>query len=91
MPGGFSTNYARFFSPVSPVVHIALHGVGESCEMVREFFVRVLRSTGVLRSSNANMISCFWKSKSFYSNSSWSYSSMLQVALNKLQYLIQVS
>ena len=72
-------------------MHIALHGVGECCEMVHEFFVRVLCSTGVLRSSDTNMISRSWKLKSFYSNSSWSYSSMLQVALNKLQYIIQVS
>ena len=34
---------------------------------------------------------CSWKLKSFYSSSSWSYSSMLQVALNKLPYIIQVS
>ena len=28
---------------------------GERCEMVREFFARVLRSTGVLCSSHTNM------------------------------------
>ena len=41
--------------PVSPVVHNALCSVGERCEMVREFFVRVLHSTGVLCISHANV------------------------------------
>ena len=41
--------------PVSPVVHNALRGVGEHCETVREFFVRVLRSTGVLHISHTNV------------------------------------
>ena len=93
MPGGFCTKLCKVLLPVSLVVHIALRGVGEHCEMVREFFVRVLRSTGVLCIShtnvNTNVISCSWKSKSFYSSSSCSYSSMLQVAFNKLQYIIQ--
>ena len=47
----------------------------------QEYYVAVIQ----------NVISCSWKLKSFYSSSSWSYSSMLQVALNKLQYIIQVS
>ena len=87
------STYERFFSLTSGVwkgVCVSVY-FGEHCETVREFFVRVLHSTGVLCSSNTNVISCSWKLKSFYSSSSWSYSSMLQVALNKLQYIIQVS
>ena len=87
------SNYEQFLLLTSGVwkgVCVFIY-FGEHCEMVHEFFVRVLHSTGVLCSSNRNVISCSWKLKSFYSSSSWSYSSMLQVALNKLQYIIQVS
>ena len=86
------SNYEQFFLLTSGVWKGACVFIyfGERCEMVCEFFVRVLHSTGVLCSSNTNVISCSWKLKSFYSSSSWSYSSMLQVALNKLQYIIQV-
>ena len=80
MGGSFAVS--PIFSVVSVVCDYYI--LGERCEMVREFFVRVLRSTGVLHSSDTNVISCSWKLKSFYSNSSWSYSSMLQVAFNKL-------
>ena len=100
MPG-FSTNYEQclfsnyeqFFSLTSGVWKGACVFVyfGEHCETVHKFFLRVLRSTGVLCSNNTNVISCSLKLKSFYSSSSWSYSSMLEVALNKLQYIIQVS
>ena len=55
MPGGFSTKLCKVALPVSLVVHNALRGVGELCEMVREFFVRVLHSTGVLRISHTNV------------------------------------
>ena len=55
MPGGFSTKLCKVVLPVSLVVHNALRGVGECCEMEHEFFVRVLRSTGVLRISHTNM------------------------------------
>ena len=41
--------------PVSPVVHNALRGVGERSEIVHEFFVRVLHSTGVLHISHTNV------------------------------------
>ena len=91
--GAFSTNYEQFFSFTSGVWKGGCVFVyfGEHCETEHEFFVRVLHSTGVLCSSNTNVISCPWKLKSFYSSSSWSYSSKLQVALNKLRYIIQVS
>ena len=51
MPRGFSTKLCKVVLPVSLVLHNALHGVGECCE----FFVRVLRSTGVLRISHTNV------------------------------------
>ena len=93
MPRGFSTKLCKVLLPVSLVVHNALGGVGECCETVHEFLVRILCSTEVLCSSNTNVntnvISCSWKLKSFYSSSSCSYSSMLQVAINKLRYIIQ--
>ena len=54
MPRGFSTKVCKVVLPVSPVVHNALCSVGECYETVREFFVRVLRSTGVLRISHTN-------------------------------------
>ena len=54
MPGS-STKLCKVVLPVSLVVHNALHGVGEHCEMVHEFFVRVLHSTGVLRISHTNV------------------------------------
>ena len=63
-------NLCKGLLPVSLIVHIALRSVGECCETVHEFFVRVLHSTGVLCSSNTNVISCSWKLKSFYSSSS---------------------
>ena len=49
------THDCKVLLPVSPVVHNALHGVGECCETVREFSVRVLCSTGVLRISHTNV------------------------------------
>ena len=55
MSGGFSTKLCKVVLPVSPVVHNALCGVGECCEMVHKFFVRVLRSIGVLRISHTNV------------------------------------
>ena len=55
MPGGFSTKLCKVLLPVSPVVHNVLHGVGEHCEMVHEFFVRVLCPTGVLCISHTNV------------------------------------
>ena len=55
MPAGFSTKLCKVVFPVSRVVHNALRSVGERCEMVREFFVRVLRSTGVLCISHTNV------------------------------------
>ena len=53
---GFSTKLCKVVLPVSPVVHNVLYGVGECCETVHKFFVRVLCSTGVLCSSNTNVI-----------------------------------
>ena len=41
--------------PVSPVMHNALRGVGEHCEMVHDFFVRVLCSTGVIHINHTNV------------------------------------
>ena len=41
--------------PVSLVVHNALRGVGECSEMVREFFVRVLHSTGIICINHTNV------------------------------------
>ena len=55
MPRGFSTKLCKVVLPVSLVVHNVLHGVGEHCEMVREFFVRVLCSIGVLHISHTNV------------------------------------
>ena len=55
MPRGFSTKLCKVVLPVSLVVLNALCGVGEHCETVHEFFVRVLHSTGVLRISHANV------------------------------------
>ena len=55
MPGGFSTKLCKVVLPVFPFVYNVLHGVGECCEMVCKFFVRVLRSTGVLRISHTNV------------------------------------
>ena len=51
----FSTKLCKVVLPVSLVVHNALRSVGEHCEMVREFFVRVLHSTGVLCISHTNV------------------------------------
>ena len=55
MPGGFSTKLCKVVLPGSPVVHNALCGVGERCEMVHKFFVRVLHSTGVIRINHTNV------------------------------------
>ena len=75
------SNYEQFFLLPSGVWKGACVFIyfGECCETVHKFFVKVLHSTGVLCSSNINVISCSWKLKSFYSRSSWSYSFMLQV------------
>ena len=52
-------HYERFnckvVLPVSLVVHNALRSVGDHCEMACKFFVRVLRSTGVLHISHTNV------------------------------------
>ena len=55
VPRGISTKLCKVVLPVSPVVHTVLRGVGEHCEMVHEFFVRVLHSTGVLCISHTNV------------------------------------
>ena len=61
------SNYEQFFSLIFGVWKGACVFIyfGEHCEMVCEFFVRVLHPTGVLCSSNTNVISCSWKLKSF--------------------------
>ena len=51
--------HCKIFLPVSLVVHNALRGVGERCERVHEFFVRVLHSSRVLNNLNStNVFSC---------------------------------
>ena len=59
--------YCKVVLPVSPVVHNTLRSVGECCEMVREFFVRVLHSSRVIfvfhrncphNVNNTNVFSC---------------------------------
>ena len=51
----FTLRHCKVVLPVSLVMHNALHSVGECCEMVCKFFVRVLRSTGVKRINHTNV------------------------------------
>ena len=60
--------------------------------IVRRYASSLLGSYIQLEYYVAAIQTCYsWELKSFYSSSSWSYSSMLQVALNKLQFIIKVS
>ena len=75
--------------PVSPVVHNALCGVGERCEMVCEFFVRVLRSTGVLRISHTNVKVALGSQSPFILVLVAVTVLCYKLYLNKLRYIIQ--
>ena len=89
MPGGFSTKLCKVVLPVSPVVHNALHGVGEHCETVREFFVRVLHSTGVLRISHTNVKVALGSQSPFILVLVAVTVLCYKLHLNKLRYIIQ--
>ena len=88
MPG-FSTKLCKVLLPVSPVVHNALHGVGEHCEMVHEFFVRVLRSTGLLHISHTNMKVALGSQSPFILVLDAVTVLCYKLHLDKLQYVIQ--
>ena len=88
MPG-FCTKSCKVVFPVSPVVHNALHGVGECCEVVHEFFVRVLHSTGVLCSSNTNVKVALGSRSPFILVLVAVTVLYYKLPLNKLQYIIQ--
>ena len=89
MPRGFSTKLCKVLLPVSLVVHNVLHSVGERCEMVHEFFVRVLRSTGVLHISHTNVKVALGSRSPFILVLVAVTVLCYKLHLNKLQYIIQ--
>ena len=82
-------SFCKIVLPVSPVVHNALCGVGEHCEMVREFFVRVLHSTGVLHISHTNVKVALGSQSPFILVLVAVTVLCYKLHLNKLQYIIQ--
>ena len=82
-------SFCKIVLPVSPVVHNALCGVGEHCEMVREFFVRVLCSTGVLHISHTNVKVALGSQSPFILVLVAVTVLCYKLHLNKLQYIIQ--
>ena len=89
MPGGFSTKLCKVLLPVSLAVHNGLCSVGEHCEMVRKFFVRVLCSTGVLRISHTNVKVALGSQSHFILVLVAVTVLCYKLHLNKLQYIIQ--